>query len=58
MGSIISSGGAFGLKDSGNADRMFTATTGISVSTSTSIGNQGGNESSPRNVAMMYIFKI
>ena len=58
MGSIISSGGAFGLKDSGNADRMFTATTGISVSTSTSIGNQGGNESRPRNVAMMYIIKI
>ena len=58
MGSIISSGGAFGLKDSGNADRMFTATTGISVSTSTSIGNQGGNESRPRNVAMMYIIKV
>ena len=58
MGSIISSGGAFGLKDSGNADRMFTATTGISVSTSTSIGNQGGNESRPRNVAMMYIIKF
>ncbi len=57
MGSIISSGGAFGLKDSGNADRMFTATTGISVSTSTSIGNQGGGEARPRNVAMLYIIK-
>ena len=58
MGSIISSGGAFGLKDSGNADRMFTATTGISVSTSTTIGNTGGSETRPRNVALMYIIKI
>ena len=58
MGSIISSGGAFGLKDSGNADRMFTATTGISVSTSTTIGNTGGSETRPRNVALMYIIKF
>jgi len=64
MGSIISSGGAFGLKDSGNADRMFTATTGISVSTSTSISqsNRGGtsnsSETRPRNIAMMYVIKI
>ena len=58
MGSIISSGGAFGLKDSGTADRMFTATTGISVSTSTSIGNTGGSETRPRNVALMYIIKF
>jgi microcystin-dependent protein len=59
LGNIISSGGAFGMKDSGTADRMNTATTGISVSTSTSvsIGNQGGNESRPRNVAMLYIIK-
>ena len=58
LGNLISSGGAFGMKDSGTADRMNTATTGISVSTSTSIGNQGGNESRPRNIAMMYIIKI
>jgi microcystin-dependent protein len=30
----------------------------VSVSTSVSIGNQGGNESRPRNVAMMYVIKI
>ena len=58
LGNLISSGGAFGMKDSGTADRMNTATTGISVSTSTSIGNQGGNESRPRNIAMMYIIKF
>ena len=60
LGNLISSGGAFGMKDSGTADRMNTATTGISVSTSTSvsIGNNGGNESRPRNVAMMYIIKV
>ena len=64
MGSIISSGGAFGLKDSGTADRMFTATTGISVSTSTSISqsNRGGtsnsSETRPRSIAMMYVIKI
>jgi microcystin-dependent protein len=58
LGNLISSGGAFGMKDSGTADRMNTATTGISVSTSTSIGNQGGNESRPRNIAMMYIIKV
>jgi len=40
-------------------NRISTKTTGISVSTSTSVslGNQGGNESRPRNVAMMYIIK-
>jgi microcystin-dependent protein len=40
-------------------NRISTKTTGISVSTSTSvsIGNQGGNESRPRNIAMMYIIK-
>ena len=60
LGNLISSGGAFGMKDSGTADRMNTATTGISVSTSTSvsIGNQGGNEARPRNIAMMYIIKV
>ena len=41
-------------------NRISTKTTGVSVSTSTSvsIGNHGGNESRPRNVAMMYIIKI
>jgi microcystin-dependent protein len=36
-----------------------TATTGITVSTSTSVSvaNQGGNEARPRNVAMMYVIK-
>ncbi len=36
---------------------METATTGISVSTSVSISNQGGNEAKPRNIAMMYVIK-
>jgi microcystin-dependent protein len=64
LGNLISSGGAFGMKDSGTADRMNTATTGISVSTTTSISqsNRGGTDNSsetrPRNIAMMYIIKI
>ena len=33
------------------------AFTGISVSTSVSVANDGGNESRPRNIAMMYIIK-
>ena len=64
LGNLISSGGAFGMKDSGTADRMNNATTGISVSTTTSISqsNRGGtsnsSETRPRNVAMMYIIKV
>ena len=58
QGNIISSGGAFGLKDSGTANRINSNSTGISVSTSTSIGNDGGNETRPRNVAMMYVIKV
>ena len=64
LGNLISSGGAFGMKDSGTADRMNTATTGISVSTSTSISqsNRGGtsnsSETRPRSIAMMYVIKI
>ena len=64
LGNEISSGGAFGMKDSGTADRMNNATTGISVSTTTSISqsNRGGtsnsSETRPRNVAMMYIIKV
>jgi len=34
-----------------------TATTGISVSTSVTVANQGGNEARPRNIAMMYVIK-
>ena len=34
-----------------------SATTGISVSTSVSIGNSGGNEARPRNIAMMFVIK-
>ena len=33
------------------------AFTGISVSTSVSIANSGGNEARPRNIAMMYVIK-
>ena len=38
-------------------DPTNSAFTGISVSTSVSIGNSGGNESRPRNIAMMYVIK-
>ena len=58
QGNIISSGGTFGLKDSGTATRINSNSTGISVSTSTSIGNDGGNETRPRNIAMMYVIKV
>jgi microcystin-dependent protein len=34
-----------------------SATTGITVSTSVSIGNSGGSEARPRNIAMMYVIK-
>ena len=39
-------------------NRISSETTGISVSTSTSIGNDGGGETRPRNIAMMYIIKF
>jgi len=64
QGNIISSGGAFGLKDSGTATRINSNSTGISVSTSTSINqsNRGGtsnsSETRPRNIAMMYVIKV
>ena len=64
QGNIISSGGAFGLKDSGTATRINSNSTGISVSTSTSISqsNRGGtsnsSETRPRNIAMMYVIKV
>ena len=34
-----------------------SAFTGISVSTSVSVANDGGNEARPRNIAMMYVIK-
>jgi len=58
QGNLVSSGGAFGLRDSGTANRINDNNTGISVSTSTSIGNQGGSETRPRSIAMMYIIKV
>tara|TARA_R100000329_G_scaffold34474_2_gene32144 strand:+ start:4338 stop:5453 length:1116 start_codon:yes stop_codon:yes gene_type:complete len=42
----------------GISNRISTKTTGISVSTSTTIGNTGGSETRPRNVALMYIIKF
>jgi microcystin-dependent protein len=38
-------------------NRISTKTTGITVSTSTTVANQGGNEARPRNIAMMYVIK-
>ena len=40
-----------------NTDSGFMNNATVSVSTSVSISNQGGNESRPRNVAMMYVIK-
>ena len=41
-----------------NSSIIQNATTGITVATTTTIANDGGNESRPRNVAMMYVIKI
>jgi len=60
----LSSGGALAFRDAGTSNRINSASTGISVSTSTSISqsNRGGasnsSETRPRNVAMMYIIKV
>ena len=60
----LSSGGALAFRDAGTSNRINNASTGISVSTSTSISqsNRGGtsnsSETRPRNVAMMYIIKV
>ena len=60
----VNSGGALSFKDAGTSNRINTATTGISVSTSTSISqsNRGGtsnsSETRPRSIAMMYVIKI
>lgn len=48
-------GGSTTFTNNTNSGFMNNAT--VSVSTSVSIGNQGGNESRPRNVAMLYIIK-
>ena len=64
--SVSQSGGRLAeLEQSGGNDgqdlRGYTAKTDDttpSLSVSTSIANQGGNESRPRNVAMMYIIKV
>ena len=60
----LSSGGALAFRDAGTSNRINNASTGISVSTSTSISqsNRGGtsnsSETRPRSIAMMYIIKI
>ena len=60
----VNSGGALSFKDAGTSNRINTATTGISVSTSTSISqsNRGGtsnsSETRPRSIAMMYVIKF
>ena len=60
----LSSGGALAFRDAGTSNRINNASTGISVSTSTSIsqsnrgGTSNGSETRPRNVAMMYIIKV
>ena len=50
-------GSGQGLGPLGNRQFMNTATTGISISTNNSVGNTGGSETRPRNVALMYIIK-
>jgi len=49
-------GGAQTFTNDTSSGFMNSAT--ITVSTSVSVGNDGGNESRPRNIAMMYIIKI
>jgi len=51
-------GSGNGLGPLGNRQFMNIATTGISISTSNSVGNTGGSETRPRNVALMYIIKF
>jgi len=41
-----------------NTDSGFMNNATVSVSTSVSIGNQGGGEARPRSIAMMYIIKV
>jgi len=48
-------GGA--ITSSADTGRSEVKTTGTSVGTSVTINNDGGNESRPRNIAMMYVIK-
>ena len=60
----LSSGGALAFRYAGTSNRINNASTGISVSTSTSISqsNRGGtsnsSETRPRSIAMMYVIKV
>lgn len=59
IGSFGGSSGAQTPRDSGTTtNRLSTATTGITVATSTSIANDGGNESRPRNIALLMCIKF
>ena len=63
VGTSGTSGGNVSDRDSPNpggfvSNQIESSSTGISVSTSTSIDNTGGTETRPRNVALMYIIKI
>ena len=49
-------GGSTTFTNNTNSGFMNNAT--VSVSTSVSIGNQGGGEARPRSIAMMYIIKV
>mgnify|MGYP003312052876 CR=1 FL=1 len=56
-GVTIGYGGSGGYPAT-NFGQMSTTTTGVTVATSTSVANDGGSETRPRNIAMMYIIKI
>ena len=56
-GTTIGFGGG-GSYPATNFGTMANATTGVTVATSTSVANDGGSETRPRNIAMMYIIKI
>ena len=68
QGNIISSGGAFGLKDSGTANRINSNNTGISInndahnhSITGNTGSKGGSnshENRPPYYALMFIMKL
>ena len=59
IGAFGGSSGAQTPRDSGTTtNRLSTATTGITVATSTSIANDGGNESRPRNIALLMCIKF
>ena len=63
VGTSGTGGGNVSDRDSQNpgnfvSNQIESSSTGISVSTSTTIGNTGGSETRPRNVALMYIIKF